>query len=221
MWHSGNVRVDLDDGCWRRNVLVTVLAILITTIQWHSLYISVEHQHSKDFTNIEVTNITVTSDSTTNTLHVHFSKHRQHMTLDYHKGKIFHLYNAIECFCWNNNRQSTLQQCQSMRLPRKDLLLNMISTWVSLSRQLRVCAARIFISFWNNIPAIAKIFFVENSKSENLKKIFWWDLDLFQNLKLHKRISYSVEYLLTEESSERPRSWSFLVVSGRSWWKNS
>ena len=129
--------------------MVTVLAILITTIQWHSLNISVEHQHSKDFTNIEVTNITVTSDSTTNTLHVHFSKHRQHMTLDYHKGKTFHLYNAVECFRWNNNRQSTLQQCQSMRLPRKDLLLNIISTqdtWMSLSRQQRVCAAS-FLAF--------------------------------------------------------------------------
>ena len=111
------------------------------------LYIIVEHQHLKDVINIEVSNITVTV--TVSPLYVRFSKHRQHTTLNYHKGKIFHLYNAIECFCWNNNRQSTLQQCQSMRLPRKDLLLNIISTqdtWMSLSRQQRVCAAS-FLAF--------------------------------------------------------------------------
>ena len=126
------------------------------------------------------------------------------MTLYYHKGKISHLYTVIECFCRNKKRPSTLLQWQSMRQSRKDLLLNIISTWVSLSRQLRVCVTRflvefqvqtlksrlvtlrlarwrsvtvhrIYIKFWNNIPVIATIFFLENSKSVNLKKnlVIW------------------------------------------------
>ena len=175
-----SIRVDLGGGCWWRNVLVTVLAILIANFTLAGS------------TNIQKIAPKSKSPTPLLPLYVHISKHRQHMTLNYHEGvKIFHLYTVIECFCWNKNRQSTLLQCQSMRLSGKDLLFNIISTWVSLSRQLRVCAARflvesfnsrlarrrsvtvhrIFIKFWNNIPVIAKIFFLENSKSENLKKI--------------------------------------------------
>ena len=38
-----------------------------------------------------------------------------------------------------------------------------------LARRRSVTNHRIYIKFWNNIPVIAKIFFLVNSKSENLK----------------------------------------------------
>ena len=52
---------------------------------------------------------------------------------------------------------------------------------IKTAESLRCEFSRILISFWNNIPAIAKIFFVENSKSENLKKIFG-DISIFSKI---------------------------------------
>jgi len=52
--------IDVGDGCWRRNVLATTLRCwwrfksLSSRLYFLSSHISVENQHSKDFTNTEI-----------------------------------------------------------------------------------------------------------------------------------------------------------------------